>query len=138
MHDVARLLRKRFEQHARGSGLTRSQWHVLAYLARNEGINQSGLAELLDVKPITLARIVDRLEALKLIKRHPNPTDRRAWVLRLTPAARPKLAQMRKLGDLTRGEALIGVSDIERTRLIATLQTLKVNLTDVCDSPITR
>jgi MarR family transcriptional regulator for hemolysin len=138
MHDVARLLRKRFEQHARGSGLTRSQWHVLAYLARNEGINQSGLAELLDVKPITLARIVDRLEALKLIKRHPNPTDRRAWVLRLTPAARPKLAQMRKLGDLTRGEALIGVSDIERTRLIATLQALKANLTDVCDSPITR
>jgi MarR family transcriptional regulator for hemolysin len=138
MHDVARLLRKRFEQHARGSGLTRSQWHVLAYLARNEGINQSGLAELLDVKPITLARIVDRLEALKLIKRHPNPTDRRAWILRLTPAARPKLAQMRKLGDLTRGEALIGVSDIERTRLIATLQTLKANLTDVSDSPITR
>ena len=75
LHDVARLLRKRFEQNARGSGLTRSQWQVLAYLSKNEGINQAGLAELLDVEPITLGRIADRLEAMKLIERHPiRPT----------------------------------------------------------------
>src|SRR5258708_21469911 len=77
LHDVARLLRKRFEQNARGSGLTRSQWQVLAYLAKNEGINQSGLADLLEIEPITLGRIVDKLQMLGLIERHPHPSDRR-------------------------------------------------------------
>src|SRR5258708_17605369 len=101
VHDVARLLRKRFEQNARGSGLTRSQWQVLTYLAQNEGINQIGLAELLDVEPITLCRIVDKLQAFGLIERHLLPSDRRVWVLHLTPAARPKLMQVRKLGDMT-------------------------------------
>ena len=138
LHDVARLLRRRFEQHARGSGLTRSQWQVLAYLSQNEGINQAGLAELLEVQPITLGRIVDRLEELVLIVRHPDPADRRVWNLHLTPAARPKLAQMRKLGDITRGEALATVSEADRTRLLATLQVLKANLTKACNLPAAR
>src|ERR1700759_988550 len=60
LHEVARLLRKRFEQNARDSGLTRSQWQVLAYLANNDGINQSGLADLLEIEPITLGRIIDK------------------------------------------------------------------------------
>jgi MarR family transcriptional regulator, transcriptional regulator for hemolysin len=135
LHDVARLLRKRFEQHARGSGLTRSQWQVLAYLAQNEGIHQSGLAELLDVEPITLCRLVDKLQALGLVERRPHPSDRRVWLLSLTPAARPKLAQLRKLGDTTRGEALEGVSQAETTRLLKTLQVLKENLSAACDAP---
>src|SRR5258708_30671394 len=101
LHDVARLLRKRFEQNARGSGLTRSQWQVLAYLAQNEGINQSGLAELLDMEPITLGRIVDKLETLGLIERHPHPSDRRIWLLRLTTAGPPKLTHVRNLGDVS-------------------------------------
>src|ERR1700742_5256215 len=87
LHDVARLLRRRFEQNARDSGLTRSQWQVLAYLANNEGINQSGLAELLEIEPITLGRIIDKLETLGLIERHPHPTDRRTWLLHLVEAA---------------------------------------------------
>jgi DNA-binding MarR family transcriptional regulator len=135
LHDVARLLRKRFEQNARGSGLTRSQWHVLAYLAQNEGINQSGLADLLEVEPITLCRIVDKLAALGLVERHPDPSDRRVWILRLTPAARPKLTQIRKLGDLTRGEALVGISEADKLRLVKTLQALKANLLEICDAP---
>jgi MarR family transcriptional regulator for hemolysin len=106
LRDVARLLRKRFEQNARGSGLTRSQWRVLTYLAQNEGINQSGLAELLDMEPITLCRIVDKLQAFGLIERHPHRSDRRVWILHLTPAAQTKLMQVRKLGDMTRSEAL--------------------------------
>src|SRR5258705_10725176 len=67
LHDVARLLRRRFEQNARGSGLTRSQWQVLAYLANNEGINQSGLADLLEIEPITVCGLVDKLQTLRLI-----------------------------------------------------------------------
>jgi MarR family transcriptional regulator for hemolysin len=136
LHDVARLLRMRFEQNARGSGLTRSQWQVLTYLARNEGISQSGLAELLDVEQITLCRIVDRLQAFGLIERHPHPSDRRVWILHLTPTAHLKLMQVPKLGDMTRSEALAGVSDIDGLRLLETLQALKLNLTDACDSSV--
>ena len=135
LHDVARLLRKRFEQNARGSGLTRSQWQVLAYLAQNEGINQSGLADLLEIEPITLGRIVDKLQTLALIERHPHPSDRRVWLLHLTPAARSKLTQLRRLGDVTRGEALTGVSEADTERLLKTLQALKTNLTSACDAP---
>ena len=136
LHDVARLLKKRLEQLFRGSGLTRSQWQVLAYLAQNEGINQKGLAELLEIEPITLGRIVDKLEAMGLIERHPHPTDRRTWLLHLTPAARPKLEQVRELGEVIRGEALAGVSEIDRQHLLKTLQALKANLTEACDAPI--
>src|SRR5260370_12092428 len=82
LHEVARLLRRRFEQNARGSGLTRSQWQVLAYLAQNEGINQTGLADLLVIKPITLLRIVGMLHILGLIERRPAPSDLRASLCR--------------------------------------------------------
>src|SRR5882672_1042993 len=136
LRDVARSLRKKFEQKTRGSGLTRSQWQVLTYLAQNEGINQIGLAELLDVEPITLCRIVDKLQAFGLIERHPHASDRRVWTLHLTPAAHPKLMQVRELGDVTRSEAMAGVSDIEGLHLLETLQALKLNLTDACDSSV--
>jgi MarR family transcriptional regulator, transcriptional regulator for hemolysin len=136
LHDVARLLRKRFEQNARGSGLTRSQWQVLTYLAQNGGINQSGLAELLDVEQITLCRIVDRHQAFGLIERHPHPSDRRVRILHLTPTAHLKLIQARKLGDMTRSEVLARVSDIDGLHLLETLQALKLNLTDACDSSV--
>jgi DNA-binding MarR family transcriptional regulator len=136
LHEVARLLKRRFEQHARGSGLTRSQWQVLAYLAQNEGIHQSGLAELLEIEPITLVRIVDKLEAQGLVERHPHPSDRRLWLLHLTPAARPQLVQLRKLGAITRAEALAGVSEADVERLLRTLLQLKANLADACVSPI--
>jgi len=135
LHDVARLLRKRFEQNARGSGLTRSQWQVLAYLAQNEGINQSGLADLLEIEPITLGRIVDKLQVLGLVERRPDPSDRRVWLLHLTPAARPKLTLLHSLGVVTRGEALVGVSSADIEHLLKTLQALKANLIDVCDAP---
>jgi MarR family transcriptional regulator for hemolysin len=138
LHDVARLLRRRFERNARGYGLTRSQWQVLAYLANNEGINQSGLAWLLEIEPITLGRIIDKLQVLRLIERHPDPSDRRAWLLHLTPAARPKLTQLRGLGDVTRAEALAGVPEADTERLLQTLQALKANLADACDAEVAR
>src|SRR5258705_4953335 len=106
LHDVARLLRKRFEQNARGSGLTRSQWQVLAYLAQNEGINQSGLADLLEIEPITLGRIIDKLQTPGLIERRPDPSDRRASLLHLTSPAPPTMSQLRRLREGTRPGAL--------------------------------
>jgi MarR family transcriptional regulator for hemolysin len=136
LHDVARLLKRRFEQSARGTGLTRSQWQVLAHLAQNEGIHQGKLAELLDIEAITLGRIVDKLETLGLIECRPHPSDRRIWLLHLTAAARPKLTQLRNLGEITRGEALAGTTESDRERLLKTLQILKANLADLCDSPV--
>jgi MarR family transcriptional regulator, transcriptional regulator for hemolysin len=136
LHDVARLLKKRLEQNSRG--LTRSQWQILAYLAQNEGINQKGLAELLEIEPITLGRIADKLEALGLIERHPHPTDRRTWLLHLMPAARSRLEQAGEYGDVTHREALAGVSEADRQHLLKTLQALKENLTQACDAPLAR
>ena len=134
LHEVARLLRRRFEQNARGCGLTRSQWQVLTYLAQNEGINQARLAELLEIEPITLGRLVDKLETLGLIERHPHPTDRRTWLLHLVEAAHPKLERVRELGDFTRGEALAGVSEHDGQRLLKTLEAMKANLTEASDA----
>jgi MarR family transcriptional regulator for hemolysin len=136
LHEVARLMKRHFERNARGSGLTRSQWQVLAYLSRHEGINQSGLAELLEIEPITLGRIVDKLQVSGLIERRPDLSDRRAWLLHLTPTAGPKLTLLHGLGAVTRGEALAGVPDVDIEHLLKTLQALKANLTDACVSPV--
>ena len=93
LNDVARLMRKRFEQRARAAalGLTRAQAAVLAHLARQEGVNQVSLAQILELEPITLARILDRLQAAGLVERRPDPKDRRAHLLYLTPSAFPLL-----------------------------------------------
>jgi MarR family transcriptional regulator, transcriptional regulator for hemolysin len=135
LHDVARLLRKRFEQRARGIGLTRSQWQCLAFLAPNEGIHQGGLAEILEIEPITLGRILDKLEARGLIERRAHPTDRRIRLLYLTPDALPLLDWMRELGDITRSEALDGLHDAEREQLLGMLTHIKKNLVEACAKP---
>ncbi|GIX11986.1 MarR family winged helix-turn-helix transcriptional regulator [Elioraea sp.] len=128
LHDVARLLRKRFDQNARDLGLTRAQWQVLAHLARNEGIHQGGLAEILELEPISLGRILDRLQAAGLVERRPHPKDRRVWLLFLRPKAHPVLDRMRAIGAATRAEALAGVPEAEREQLIRILTTMKENL----------
>lgn len=132
LHDSARLLRKRFEQAARALGLslTRAQWSVLAHLNRQEGINQSTLADIMDVEPITLARQVEKLEQQGLIERRPDPTDRRARLLYLRPQAQPLIAEMRELGAATREDAMRGLTPAQREQLIEMLQIIKSNLTD--------
>jgi DNA-binding MarR family transcriptional regulator len=136
LHDVARLLRKRFEQRAKCLGLTRSQWQTLAYLSNNEGIHQGGLAEMLEIEPITLVRILDRLAERGLIERRQHPTDRRAWLLYMREEAHPLLAEMRGLGDATRGEALEAVSAEEREQLFEVLSQMKTNLVQACRTPL--
>ena len=136
LHDVARLLRKRFEQRSRTLGLTRGQWQVLAYLSRNEGIHQTKLADLVDTMPITLARLLDKMEARGLIERRPNPADRRAWLLYLTPEAHPLLEIMRDNGQKTRDEAFVGLSEDEQQHLLQTLCLIKSNLLEACVQPV--
>src|SRR5271163_3789000 len=128
LHEVARLMRKRFEQKARDSGLTRSQWQAIAYLSKHEGIHQAGLAELLEIEPITLVRILDKLADRGLIERRQHQTDRRTWLLFLRDAARPLLTDMEPLAEATRAEALSGVSRESRDSLLETLELMKANL----------
>src|SRR3954464_4408376 len=101
--DVGRLLRTYADQKARLHGQTRAQWAVLLKLERHEGLKQSDLADDLDIQPITLTRLVDRLCDNGLIERRPDPNDRRAKRLYLTPAARPLLdridAQVEELAE---------------------------------------
>ena len=136
LHDVARLMRKRFEQRARSLGLTRAQWQVLVHLAQNEGIHQSGLADILEVEPITLLRILDKLEARELIERRRHATDRRIWLLYLCEGALPLLDVLRDFGAATRGEALAGVDEENQRRLFEALTTMKSNLVKACSMPL--
>src|SRR6478609_5475825 len=107
--DVARLLKTYADQRARQFGISRAQWSVLFRLDRSEGLKQSELAEILDVQPITLTRLLDRLAANGLIERRPDPNDRRANRLYLTPAARPLLDRLADLGSDMMGTVLSGL-----------------------------
>jgi MarR family transcriptional regulator for hemolysin len=126
--DVARLLRRNFNRRAQALGLTQPQWQALARLSQNQGMNQACLADMLEVQPITLARLIDRLEAAGWVERRPDPADRRAQRLYLTVKAEPLLDDIRALAAETREEALQGLGDAERRRLIAALKTIKGNL----------
>src|SRR6266568_2211418 len=130
LHDVARLLRKRFEQKARASslGLTRAQAAVIAHLARQEGSNQASLAQILEIEPITLVRLLDRLEELGLVERRPDPNDRRARLLRLTPEAHAMLVRIRTLGAAVLDDACLGIPAERREAAIETLVAMKANL----------
>ena len=128
LSDTARLLRRRFDLRARSLGVSRAQWQVMLALSRSEGINQTGLADRLEVETITLCRMVDRLADAGLVERRADPADRRAWNLYLTDAARPLLGQLHAIGDEVVGAALAGISEADRTALAETLGQLRANL----------
>lgn len=130
IHDVARLLRRDFNRRAATLGLTQAQWQVLGRLAQCEGINQTALAEALDIHPITLTRAIDRLEAAGWVERRADPGDRRAFQLHLTRAAGPVLDDMWGYAAATREVAMAGLSPAERERAIETLRAMKRNLTE--------
>jgi DNA-binding MarR family transcriptional regulator len=109
--------------------VTRPQWQVLSLLSRHEGINQGGLAELLEVEPITLGRMIDRLQEAGLVERRPDPADRRAWRLHVTPKGNELMDQLRPLAFETIEIALDGVSEAQRDALMATLDRMRGNLT---------
>jgi DNA-binding MarR family transcriptional regulator len=95
LHDVARLMRTKADQLARSTmGMTRAQWIILFRLEQSPGLSQKELASILEVEPITVGRLVDKLEARELVKRCADPRDRRIWRLALTPKAEPILEQM--------------------------------------------
>ena len=130
LHETARLLSKRYDQRAKSLGLTRAQIQVLAYLVYHEGINQAGLAELIEIEPISLARLIDRMEQAGWVERRPDPRDRRAWRLYITDKAKPVFAEMIAIGAEVRGEALAGFSGPERDQVMELLMRVRRNLSE--------
>ncbi|MGE4219681.1 MAG: MarR family winged helix-turn-helix transcriptional regulator, partial [Alphaproteobacteria bacterium] len=130
INDVARLLRRNLNRRAQALGLSQAQWRALAYLSVQEGINQVGLADSLEVQPITLARLLDRLQEAGLIERRPDPDDRRAFRLFLTDKAQPLLDHMWSLAVETRTEATDGLGVGSLQVLTEALRHMKRNLLD--------
>jgi DNA-binding MarR family transcriptional regulator len=128
MADAARLFRKAFNARARELGLTGQQWRVLVVIRRNPGIRQSVAAEMLEVEPITLSRMVDRLSDAGMVERRADPGDRRAWSLFLTAAAEPLMDRMRAMAEELTGNALDGFSAAERSQLTRLVERYRANL----------
>src|SRR5690349_10742360 len=116
--ETAHTLRKAFTRRAAALGVTGAQWKTLFKLSRKPGLRQVELADMLDIEPITLTRILDRLQEAGLVERAPDPDDRRAWRIHVTAKAEPLVAKLQTIADDLTAEAFAGVDaeDIETTR----------------------
>lgn len=128
LHDVARLLRVDADKRARAHGMTRAQWAILIRLDRQPGLSQKELAELLEVEPITVARLIDRLEGAGMVERRPDPRDRRIWRLHLRPAAVPMLAEIAHQRDEIIRMLSPGIDRATLDTVTDALETMKANL----------
>lgn len=128
LHDVARMLRTYSDHRAREVHMTRAQWAVLSKLRRREGLKQRELADMLDLAPISLARLIDKLTASGLVERREDAADRRANRLFLTPEAAPALKRLDVLSEDVLGRALNGLDEAAITNLRAGLEQIRSNL----------
>lgn len=128
IYDAAQQVRRLADKRARRHGMTRAQWAVLARLEREPGTTQSRLAALTDVEPITIGRLVDRLERNGLIERLPDPRDRRVWRLKLTPKAGPILKQIATFRHELHEQMSEGLDPKSLEGLIRSLQGVRTNL----------
>jgi DNA-binding MarR family transcriptional regulator len=129
LHDVARTLRTKFDQKARAThAMTRAQWVILSRLERQPGMSQNEMAAVCEVEPITVARLIDRLEARGLVERRADPTDRRIKRLHLLPAAKPILETINDARESMNARITAGLNENTRNTLIDALLVLKENL----------
>lgn len=131
VHEVARLMRTEFTLSVENLGLTQAQWQTLAHLSRNQGLKQAQLAEIMEIRAITLTRLIDHLQAAGLVERRQDPDDRRAQRLFLTEAAQPLITKMWGKAALVREKAMAGLPPERREQLIETLKAMKANLSRV-------
>ena len=136
LKDLSRRYVLRFEQRATAISLTLTQCKALVQLNKNEGISQVRLAELTDVEPMTMVRILDRMESDKLIERRPDPVDRRARCLYLTDKGRPLVDEIWHLAELTRAEMFAGISHGDREVFIRVLEQLHLNVSALDGQPV--
>lgn len=133
MFETSRTMRRHFDRRVRPMGFTQAQWRALLRLDGNPGISQAGLADLLEMQPISLMRILERMEAAGLVERRPDPDDRRAVKLFLTDAARPTLKILHDISDELCNAAIKGLSEAEQQRVIAALQHMRANINALDD-----
>lgn len=126
--DVARLLRRNFNRRVQALGLTQTQWRAIATLSRDPGMTHVALADTLEIQPITLTRLIDRLEAAGWVERRSHPADRRAMQLYLTAKSEPILEEMYARAAETLAEAFTGVTAAAEKQLVASLKRMKQNL----------
>jgi len=129
LHDVARMMRTRFDRWASAYGMTRAQGMILARLSDNPGMTQNQMAAVCEVEPITIGRLVDRLEARGLLERRLDPADRRIRRLHLLPAAEPILAEIRRYKDELFRDVTDGLDDETIDLMTRALERMKNNLT---------
>lgn len=135
LKDATRRYTRRFEERAQALSLTLPQCRALLHLENNQGVSQKRLSELTELDPMTLVRILDRMEADGWVQRRFDPADRRAHTLWLTPKARPILDHIAQLIADTRAEALQGLSNEERAKLLELLERLHTNLSSLPPIP---
>ncbi|MGC2780383.1 MAG: MarR family transcriptional regulator [Bradyrhizobium sp.] len=126
--ELQRLVRGYADREAARFGMTRAQWAVLAKVERREGLKQSELAELMEMQPITLTRLIDKLADAGLIERRGDDSDRRVNRLYLKKAARPLLAKLAVLRAELTDTALQGISPADAERLMTNLEAIKENI----------
>ena len=130
IYELSRLLRRLIETRARALGFTQAQWRVLWHLGRNQGISQAGLAEILDMQPISLVRVLDRLEDSDQIERRPDPTDRRAVQLYLGAGAGPKMDALQAVGQEVKAIVAMDLAPGEEQILFDLLRRVRGSLED--------
>jgi len=128
LNDVTLLFRKHFDRRAVKFGLTRAQWRATKVLYHREGLRQTELAEFLEMEPIAVGRVIDRLQAAGFVERRPDPRDRRAWRLYVTEQARGVIADMELIGRGLRKDATKGVELHELQQAMDVLNRIKDNL----------
>ncbi|HEY4191867.1 MAG TPA: MarR family transcriptional regulator [Mesorhizobium sp.] len=130
IHDAARLMRRRFESRASGLGLSAAQWRLLVRVTKEEGVAQARLAELLEIEPISVSRLIDRMEEGGWIERRSDATDRRVRTIFPTERSREVYAGVKGLAGAVYEQALTGLSLDERRILVKGLFTVIDNLSD--------
>ncbi len=138
MQDVTRQMRTVFDRRATRFALTRAQWRALKTIRRNEGLSQAELADFLDMQPIPVGRVVDRLEKTGYIERRADPGDRRRWRLHLTAKALAVVGEMEVIAAGLRNEALRGVVPADFDTLLRVLGQIKNNLAAINAADDTR
>lgn len=128
LSDVGRLVRIHADRRARDDGMTRAQWVILARLERMDGLSQKELADVLEVEPITVGRLIDRLQARGLVERRPDATDRRIWRLHLKPAAAPILARIKSYRAELHDTVTAGLDGAAVHHLVEALIAMKSQL----------
>ena len=133
--ELQRMVRAYADRQAARYGITRAQWAVLAKVERTEGLKQSELAEQMEMQPITLTRLIDRLCDNGWIERRSDDTDRRVNRLYLREAARPLLGKLSGLRSELTAAALDGISPSDAQRLLTQLETIKENVRSAIANP---